>query len=131
MVSPDCTRSTGGCALSNQPHWVVSSVAGSRCTFLPFGSPVTRSFESAGPSAGYPGVVMVAGGGDCGAGGAGGGGLGRGGGRQTTCGAHCGAEGELESCVSHASLHDRPLLPIKLTHRGLRQQCARGATHAG
>ena len=45
-------HSTGGWALSNQPHWVVSSVAGSRCTFLPFGNPTTRSLESAGPTPG-------------------------------------------------------------------------------
>src|SRR5262245_57705480 len=31
-VSPESMRSTGGCALLNQPHCVVSSVAGSRCT---------------------------------------------------------------------------------------------------
>ena len=30
-VSPALMRRTGGWALSNQPHWVVSSVAGSRC----------------------------------------------------------------------------------------------------
>src|SRR5438132_1163799 len=30
--SPESTRSTGGCALSNQPHWVVSSVAGRTCS---------------------------------------------------------------------------------------------------
>ena len=41
MVSPDLTRSTGAWALSNQPHCVVSSVAGSRCT-LPL-VPVTVS----------------------------------------------------------------------------------------
>ena len=52
MVSPDLTRSTGACALSNQPHWVVSSVAGSRCIFLPFGRPTARSFGSAGLCAG-------------------------------------------------------------------------------
>src|SRR3954469_3874197 len=65
MVSPELTRSTGAWALSNQPHWVVSSVAGSRCTFLPFGKPSTRSVGSAGPTAGYPGVVIVAVGGYC------------------------------------------------------------------
>src|ERR1044072_8271333 len=30
MGSPDFTRSTGAWALSNQPHWVVSSVRGRR-----------------------------------------------------------------------------------------------------
>src|SRR3954470_12296800 len=74
-VSPELIVSTGGWALSNQPHWVVSSVAGSRCTFLPFGRPTTRSFASAGPTAGKPGVVIVAVGGYCGAAGAGVGGV--------------------------------------------------------
>src|SRR6267142_1194335 len=74
-VSPELTRSTGSWALSNQPHWVVSSVAGKRCTFLPFGRPTTRSFGSAGPTAGKPGVVIVAVGGYCGAAGAGAGGV--------------------------------------------------------
>src|ERR1043166_633908 len=31
IVSPEFTCSTGGWALLNQPHWVVSIVAGSRC----------------------------------------------------------------------------------------------------
>src|SRR6266853_6868484 len=70
-VSPEFTRSTGGWALSNQPHWVVSSVAGNRCIFLPFGKFTTRSFESAGPTPAYPGVVIVAVGGYCDAAGAG------------------------------------------------------------
>ena len=52
MVSPELTRSTGAWALSNQPHWVVSSVAGSRWIFLPLGRPTVRSFRSAGPVAG-------------------------------------------------------------------------------
>ena len=30
-VSPDLIVRTGGCALLNQPHWVVSKVAGNRC----------------------------------------------------------------------------------------------------
>jgi hypothetical protein len=51
-VSPELTRSTGAWALSNQPHWVVSSVAGSRCSFLPFGRFMARSLESAGPTPG-------------------------------------------------------------------------------
>src|SRR5205814_4624179 len=34
-VSPESTRSTGGCELSNQPHCVVSNVAGSSQS-LPF-----------------------------------------------------------------------------------------------
>src|SRR6185369_5745452 len=37
--------STGGCALSNQPHWVVSRVAGSRCS-LP-GLPVAGTTDCA------------------------------------------------------------------------------------
>ena len=52
MVSPEFTRSTGGWALSNQPHWVVSSVAGNKCIVLPFGKFTTRSRESAGPTPG-------------------------------------------------------------------------------
>src|ERR1700731_5358901 len=75
-VSPEFTRSTGGWALSNQPHWVVSSVAGSRCIFLPFGKFTTRSRGSAGPAPGEPGGGVVGGSGDLGgaAGGGGGGG---------------------------------------------------------
>src|SRR3989440_1456782 len=67
IVSPEFTRSTGGWALSNQPHWVVSRVAGSRYTFLPFGRPVMRSLGSAGPTPGEPGGVVVSVGGECGA----------------------------------------------------------------
>src|SRR3954467_8231669 len=66
-VSPELTRSTGGWALSNQPHWVVSRVAGSRCTFLPFGRFVMRSLGSAAPTPGEPGVLIVAVGANCGA----------------------------------------------------------------
>src|SRR5262249_56450591 len=55
MVSPEWTRSTGGCELSNQPHCVVSSVAGSTCIFLPVGVSRTRSFGSAAPAAGGAG----------------------------------------------------------------------------
>src|SRR5262245_2334672 len=62
-VSPELTRSTGGCALSNQPHWVVSSVAGNRCTFLPFGSATVRRFGSGGPIGGTAWVGGAAGGG--------------------------------------------------------------------
>ena len=51
-VSPDLIRSTGSCALLNQPHCVVSSVAGSRCMVLPPGSGIARSFGSAGPDIG-------------------------------------------------------------------------------
>src|SRR3954463_876646 len=65
-VSPEWTRSTGGWALSNQPHCVVSSVAGNRCSFLPFGKAATRRLESAGPTPGYP-LAIVAVGGNCGA----------------------------------------------------------------
>src|SRR3954463_7562665 len=67
-VSPEFTRSTGAWALSNQPHWVVSSVAGSRYLFLPLGRLVIRSCGSAGPTPGYPGVLIVAVGANCGAG---------------------------------------------------------------
>jgi hypothetical protein len=37
LVSPELMRSTGGWALSNQPHCVVAGVAGRRCVvgFLP------------------------------------------------------------------------------------------------
>src|SRR5262245_38217284 len=48
-MAPDFTRSTGGWALSNQPHCVLSSVAGRTCAFLPWGSVTTRSAGSAGP----------------------------------------------------------------------------------
>src|SRR6266404_494171 len=51
-VSPELMRNTGGWALSNQPHWVVSSVAGRRCTFLPSGTGTICSFGSAGPIGG-------------------------------------------------------------------------------
>src|SRR5262249_5117114 len=51
-VSPELTRSTGGCALSNQPHWVVSNVAGKRCTFLPLGNETVRRLGSGGPIGG-------------------------------------------------------------------------------
>src|SRR5262245_52797635 len=61
IVSPEFTRSTGGCALSNQPHCVVSSVAGRRCIFLPFGIGRARSAGSAGPVLGS--ATGVAGGG--------------------------------------------------------------------
>src|ERR1700738_1802868 len=47
-VSPEFTRSTGGWALSNQPHWGGSSVAGRRGIFLPFGKFTTRSGGWAG-----------------------------------------------------------------------------------
>src|SRR3954471_15912222 len=76
-VSPEWTRSTGACALSNQPHCVVSSVAGNRCSFLPFGKAATRRLESAGPTPGYP-LAIVAVGGNCGADGAGAAGAGAG-----------------------------------------------------
>src|SRR5687767_12477877 len=51
-VSPDLICSTGSCALSNQPHCVVSSVAGNRCMVLPPGSGIERSLGSAGPEVG-------------------------------------------------------------------------------
>src|SRR6516164_7145587 len=51
-VSPELMRSTGGWALLNQPHCVVSSVAGRRCIFLPFGSGTVCKFGSAGPICG-------------------------------------------------------------------------------
>src|SRR3954452_4909568 len=70
MVSPDLTRSTGGWALSNQPHCVVSSVAGSRCNFLPSGVFAMRSLRSAAPTPAYTGVVIVAVGANCGTDGA-------------------------------------------------------------
>src|SRR5215472_10123602 len=60
-VSPELTRSTGGCALSNQPHWVVSSVAGSRCTFLPLGNATVCSLGSGGPICGTAWVGDAAG----------------------------------------------------------------------
>src|SRR5262249_5363143 len=53
-VSPELTRNTGGLALSNQPHWGVSSVAGKRCTFFPFGSATGRRFGAGGPIGGPP-----------------------------------------------------------------------------
>src|ERR1700716_2211559 len=91
-VSPEFTRSTGGWALSNQPHWVVSSVAGSRCIFLPFGKFTTRSWGSAGPTPGEPGGGVGAGGGGCGADAVGG-----------NCGAAAGAgAGDGEVCASSA-----------------------------
>src|SRR6266850_4868492 len=64
-VSPELTRSTGSWALSNQPHWVVSSVAGRRCIFLPFGSGSARSLGSAGPALGS--AMVAVGGSGCGA----------------------------------------------------------------
>src|SRR5213079_918249 len=60
-VSPELIRSTGSWALSNQPHWVVSSVAGRRCIFLPLGRSSARSFGSAGPALGNA-IVAVGGG---------------------------------------------------------------------
>src|SRR5262249_4813956 len=60
-VSPELTRNTGGWALSNQPHWVVSSVAGKRCTFFPFGSATVRRFGSGGPIGGTASVGGAAG----------------------------------------------------------------------
>src|SRR5437660_5513976 len=45
MVSPESTCSTGGWALLNQPHWVVSMVAGSTCV-LP-GRRLARTVRSA------------------------------------------------------------------------------------
>src|SRR5580704_2216968 len=44
MVSPESTCSTGGCALLNQPHWVVSIVAGSTWVLpgRPFAGTVRR-----------------------------------------------------------------------------------------
>src|SRR5207237_837305 len=72
-VSPELTRNTGGWALSNQPHWVVSSVAGNRCTFLPLGSATVRRFGSGGPIGGTAWVGGAAGGGAAGGGAAGGG----------------------------------------------------------
>jgi hypothetical protein len=51
-VSPELMRNTGGWALLNQPHWVVSSVAGRRCTFLPSGIGTIWRFGSAGPIGG-------------------------------------------------------------------------------
>src|SRR3954463_13181412 len=79
-VSPELTRSTGGWALSNQPHWVVSSVAGSTWIFLPFGSVSARNLLSAGPTPGYPfAMVAVGGKGDAAAGAGGAAGVGVGG----------------------------------------------------
>src|SRR5262249_61719520 len=62
-VSPELMRSTGGWALLNQPHCVVSSVAGRRCIFLPSGTGTICRFGSAGPIGGTAWVGGVAGGG--------------------------------------------------------------------
>src|SRR5436190_13706139 len=47
-VSPESTFSTGACALSNQPHCVVSIVAGSRCTLPGYLLVGTTVCETAG-----------------------------------------------------------------------------------
>src|SRR5262249_61919356 len=60
-VSPELMRSTGGWALLNQPHCVVSSVAGRRCIFLPSGTGTICRFGSAGPIGGTAWVGGVAG----------------------------------------------------------------------
>src|SRR5262249_8356645 len=65
IVSPELMRSTGGWALSNQPHCVVSSVAGSMCIRLPLGSLTTRSAGSGGPGVGAGMVACSPGGGGC------------------------------------------------------------------
>src|SRR5215471_11364737 len=64
-VSPELMRSTGGWALLNQPHCVVSSVAGRRCTFLPSGTGTICRFGSAGPIGGTAWVGGAAGAGCC------------------------------------------------------------------
>src|SRR5258707_15466753 len=64
-VSPELMRNTGGWALLNQPHWVVSSVAGRRCTFFPSGTGTICSFGSAGPIGGTAWVGGAAGAGCC------------------------------------------------------------------
>src|SRR3954463_13604186 len=56
-VSLELTRSTGGWALSNQPHWVVSRVAGSKGTLLSFGRVVVGGFGGGGPAPGVAGGV--------------------------------------------------------------------------
>ncbi len=50
-VSPESTFSTGGCALSNQPHCVVSSVAGSRCVFPGYFGVGTTDWDRAAEAA--------------------------------------------------------------------------------
>src|SRR6185503_15507833 len=61
IVSPESTCSTGGCALLNQPHCVVSSVAGSTCTFPPKRLAGTvRSFSCSGVDAGTGGTTAGA-----------------------------------------------------------------------
>src|SRR5437899_1535356 len=71
MVSPELTFSTGGCALLNQPHCVVSIVAGRRWTFPGyFFAGTSRSFSCSGVDAGTKGTIAgaVAGGAVAGAG---------------------------------------------------------------
>src|SRR5215510_16523630 len=68
MVSPESTCSTGGCALLNQPHCVVSIVAGRRWVFpVKRLAGTARSFSCSGVEAGDIG----AGGGATAGGGAG------------------------------------------------------------
>src|ERR1043166_2190709 len=69
IVSPEFTRSTGGWALLNQPHWVVSMVAGSRCV-LP-GSRLAGTVRSASCSGVEAGAIGAGAG--CAAGGCAGG----------------------------------------------------------
>src|SRR5262249_44102592 len=60
-VSPELTRSTGGCALSNEAYGVVPNVAGSRGTFFPLGSETVRRLGSGGPIGGTARVGAGAG----------------------------------------------------------------------
>src|SRR6266702_6541595 len=86
-------RRTGGWALSNQPHCVVSSVAGKRCSFLPPGRLTMRRFGSGGPALGNE--IVAVGGGGCGA-------AGCGGAWETCCSAACCGAGCAASSVEPA-----------------------------